>query len=120
MVDGIFWGVGSGTFWRWRARSPAERSECSASERLYSRKMLSSGGILECHPERSEGSARSDFPCSNQNDNRQSPPPSYRRRQRETLRRINVTSLLPHIVRRALEHHLQARFSVARLQQGTH
>src|SRR5713226_1248034 len=47
MMSAIFSRIDSRTFWRWRKRSPAERSERSDSVGRYSRKMVS---LLICRP----------------------------------------------------------------------
>src|ERR1700722_12349608 len=41
IMSAIFSRIDSRTFWRWRRRSPAERSERSASEIRYSRNIVS-------------------------------------------------------------------------------
>src|SRR6185437_982316 len=121
MMSAIFSRIDSRTFWRWRARSPAERSECSASERLYSRKMLSraifgSRGFLRattCYASRALP-----WPQINHGAMRVRARPGPQPYKCSRGRRSPL--ILPEIVGGVLEHHVDARFAVAILQQVAH
>src|SRR5579875_1039525 len=133
MISAILSRISSRTFWRWRRRSPAERSERSASEGRYSRKIASTSGIallsFQALYSALPASGISGLPplivfpaCRVGRDHTvvsgaRAKSPRAMPGMLETPFRDCAPLVLPEIIGCILEHHVDARLAVAVVQQ---